>query len=107
MENNDIEQMFCTRLKLQHESGDILYPAKMKNRDTGVIAFRLSNRGNTKADSIDIDDEQTMIDLVLNQGYGVRARTLLTPNSKTGGNSKKRAGLVRINERAIISYQLD
>lgn len=90
----------CYKLKLKHSNGDILYPARMVNRDTGRVAFRLSKGGNTKSDSIEIEEEDEMIKLVTKRGYRVRARTE-KPASQGG-----RTGLYAIDERAIISWQI-
>jgi len=93
----------CLRLKLHHESGDILHPVKVKNKDTGVVAFRVSKGGNTKQDSLEIEDEQSMLDYVLKQDYQVRATSL---NSVTG-SSKKRSGLYRLSQRSILKHELN
>jgi len=87
------------KLILKHSNGDILFPARIKNRDTGIAAFRLSKGGNTKSDSIEIEDEYEMIKLVTKGGYRVRARTE-KPASRGG-----RTGLYAIDQRAIISWQ--
>ncbi|WP_156498491.1 hypothetical protein [Oleiphilus sp. HI0079] len=81
---------------LLHESGDKLYPVRMKNRDNGQVAFRVSKGGtggNTKEAGKEIMDEQEMKNLVLNEGYAVRAET------KTG---TKRRGLFKIDQRSIM-----
>ena len=83
----------CMRLKMTHETGDVLYPVKMKNTKTGKVAFRVSEEGN------EIEDEQIMLDYVVKKGFSVRARTLPT--------STKRDGLYGISKRTIVSYKLD
>lgn len=95
-----MKNIFSEKLILIHQSGDELYPVRMKNRDTGKIAFRLSKKGNTKLDSIEVEDEALMIFKVLNERYMVRARTKLPINR--GG----RAGLYHHNERSIKNYRL-
>lgn len=87
------------RLKMIHETGDVLYPVKMKNTKTGKIAFRVSKEGNKIEDCIEIEDEQLMLDYVVKKDFSVRARTLPT--------STKRDGLYGISKRTIVSYQLD
>jgi hypothetical protein len=87
------------RLKMTHETGDVLYPVKMKNTKTGKVAFRVSEEGNKVEDCIEIEDEQIMLDYVVKKGFSVRARTLPT--------STKRDGLYGINKRKIVSYRLD
>ncbi|ANG63062.1 hypothetical protein A8C75_11650 [Marinobacterium aestuarii] len=91
----------CRRLQLNHIEGDILYPCRMKNQDTGLVAFRLSKGGNTKRDSIEVTDEQEMIRKVTTQGYKVRARTI-EPVSQGG-----RTGLYTLGEQAIRDWTLN
>lgn len=87
MNTSPFSQLFY----LEHRSGDKLYPVRIKNRDTGVVAFRLSKRGNTKKDSIEVTDESVMKSKVLNEGYAVRASTL----------NRSRFGLYRFGAREI------
>lgn len=89
----------CRKLRLVHVSGDILYPARIKDRDTGLLAFRVAKGGNTKSDSTPVMDEDEMIRKVTRQGYRVRARTE-KPASRGG-----RTGLYAIDERAIRSWE--
>lgn len=95
-----MSEQISRKLELVHISGALLYPVRIKNRDTGRIAFRLSKCGNTKDDSIEVEDEQAMIDKVLNENYMVRARTLKTASQ--GGI----AGLYRLRERSIRDYRI-
>jgi len=75
----------------------------MKNRDTGLVAFRVFEQGNKKTDCIEIEDEASMLEYVLKKSYGVRARTLPISSS---GHSKKREGIYKIAQRSITDYQL-
>lgn len=80
---------------LVHESGDKLYPVRIKNRDTGKIAFRVSKGGaggNRKDAGIEVEDEYQMKKYVLEQGYAVRASTV----------DKSRYGLFKIGQRSIL-----
>ena len=55
-------------------TGKEIYPVKMKRRETGNIAFRISaggKGGNTIANCEEVD-EPTMIRKVLDEGYAVR-----------------------------------
>ena len=90
------------KLKLFHESGDVLYPVKVKNNDTAVVAFRVSSGGNKKVDSIEVEDEHSMLDYVVKQKYAVRATSL----TAITGSSKKRSGLYRLDQQSIIKHQL-
>jgi hypothetical protein len=96
------DNKICMKLKLFHESGDVLYPVKVKNKDTGVVAFRVSSGGNKKVDSIEVEDEQTMLDYVVKQKYAVRATSL----TAITGSSKKRSGLYRLDQQSIVKHQL-
>ena len=82
---------FMQTLCLEHTTGDLLYPCKIKNRQTGQSSFRLSKGGNTLSDSIDVNDEEEVKHLVLEMGYAVRASTL----------NGSRAGLYKLNARSI------
>lgn len=93
----DMNDRISKKLVLIHKNGSRLYPVKMKNRDTGHIAFRLSKGGNTKEDSIEIQDELEMINKVIKENYMVRARTI-KPVTKGGAN-----GLYRLMEQSIRS----
>lgn len=60
------------------ETGKEIYPVKMKRRETGNIAFRISlggKGGNTVIASEEVD-ESTMIRKVLEDGYAVRCSSL-------------------------------
>lgn len=91
---------FCRRFRLIHVCGDVLYPVRIKDRDTGELAFRIAKGGNTKDESISVQNEEEMIEKVLRQGFRVRARTE-KPVSRGG-----RAGLYAVDEQAIRSYEL-
>lgn len=95
-----MNERFSNKLELIHVTGASLYPVKVRNRDTGRIAFRLSKAGNTKNDSIEIEDELEMIEKVLNQNYMVRARTL-KPATQGG-----LTGLYRLKERSVRNYRV-
>ena len=87
--------VFSELFYLEHESGDKVYPARMKNKDTGKISFRVSpggTGGNTKEAGMEVDDENEMKRLVISDGYAVRAAT----------KDKKRQGLYKIGTRSII-----
>ena len=88
------------KLLLVHINGAHLYPFRMKNNDTGRVAFRLSKQGNTKSDSVEVEDELEMINKVTKQNYMVRARTI-KPTSQGGV-----VGLYRLKERSISNYRI-
>jgi hypothetical protein len=93
-----MEQKFCTLICMKHESEDLLYPVRIKNRDTGVCAFRVAKSGNSIDDSLEITDEKALIKYVRDLGYSVRASTM----------NKSRGGLYRLGQRSIVgvSYRL-
>lgn len=64
---------FSTLFYLVHESGQHLYPVRMRNGATGHVAFRVSAGGNTKADHIELDDESEVLHHVKELGFAVRA----------------------------------
>lgn len=87
--------LFSNLFYLLHQSGDKLYPVKMKNRDTGKVSFRVSKGGtggNTKESGMEVEDEYQMKKYVLEQGYAVRAST----------KNKSRNGLFKTGQRSII-----
>lgn len=74
-------------------NGTEVFPVKMKRRDTGVIAFRISpggTGGNTLESSEEVD-EDTMIRKALEEGWAVRCKSL-------DGNT---SGLYKKGERSV------
>lgn len=59
-------------------SGKEIYPVKMKRRETGNIAFRVSpgGAGGNTVKASDEVDEPTMIQKVLKEGFAVRCASL-------------------------------
>lgn len=57
------------------DNGDVVYPMRIRDRDTGITAFKISNRGNTNLDAKLVEDEGVLADLVLNRGFRVRCST--------------------------------
>ncbi|MEQ8484340.1 MAG: hypothetical protein RIB46_08245 [Pseudomonadales bacterium] len=84
---------FC----LIHKSGVRLYPVRMKNRDTGRVAYRLSRGGtggNTKEAGVEETDESILIQRV-KEGWAVRAASL----------DRTISGLYKINHRSITDTE--
>lgn len=74
-------------------NGIEVFPVKMKRRETGAIAFRVSpggTNGNT-LEACEEVDEHTMIQKVLVEGYAVRCKSL-------DGNTH---GLYKQGERSV------
>lgn len=89
-----LDVLFSELFYLEHESGDRLYPVRMRNRDTGRVSFRVSvggSGGNTKEAGHEIDDEREVKRLVIEQGYAVRAAT----------KNNARKGLYKIGMKSI------
>lgn len=87
---------FC----LIHKSGDLLYPVRIRDRETGVVAFRLSRggaNGNTKALSLEENDEDLLLSRVVEDGWAIRASTL----------SGRRQGLYKLGRRNVIGIRQD
>lgn len=72
---------------------------RMKNRQTGLIAFRVSKGGtggNTKENGLEVWDENEMVRYVLELGFSVRASTL----------DKKISGLYRPEGRTVAQVRV-
>lgn len=88
-------KQFC----LVHESGELLYPVRIRNRDTGRVSFRISQgglKGNTKEVGIEEDDEAKVFSRVVNEGWAVRASSM----------NKKTTGLYKLGQRSIKDYKI-
>jgi hypothetical protein len=84
------QSLFCHEFYFVHKSGNLLYPVMIRNRDTQRVAFRVAKAGNTRDDSLEVN-EAKMKRLVLQQNYAVRMSTL----------DGKRTGLYRATGTAI------
>lgn len=89
------EEKFSEFFYLEHKTGHKLYPVKVKNRESGVVAFRVSvggKKGNTKEIGQEVHSEQELEKYVKELGYAVRAAT-------KNGEIK---GLYKIGHRSIV-----
>ncbi len=87
------QERFSRAFSFVLNSGKEIFPIKMKRRDTGVVAYRIS-RGGTGGNTLDFSeevDEPTMIRKVLDLGYAVRCASL-------DGKTK---GLYKLGERSV------
>lgn len=81
LKGNDVsvvQERFSRAFCFVLESGKEIYPVKMKRRETGHVAFRVSlggAGGNTLKAGEEVD-EPTMIRKVLNEGFAVRCSSL-------------------------------
>lgn len=73
------------------DTGAKQIPVRMKNQDTGRVAFRLSKIGNTKSDSIEVEEEAEALRLCQTGQYMIRVIT----EGKAGSNALVRTGLGR------------
>lgn len=67
------EDRFDRRFWLEDPSGVRFYPVRVRDRVTGREAFRLSDGGNTKGDSREVQDLQEAARLVVHSGFRIRA----------------------------------
>jgi hypothetical protein len=66
------------RFWFQHESGDRLYPYRIKNRTTGRVAFRAAPPGtgnNITENQIELDHEEDLYRYVFAMGWSTRMRS--------------------------------
>lgn len=94
-----MSEVFGKQFCLIHESGAVLYPIRIKNRDTGKVSFRISQGGkggNTKAIGLEEDDESKVLNRVINEGWAVRVSSL----------DRRTNGLYKIGHKAIKDYKV-
>jgi len=88
-------ELFSYKFYLAHKDGHKLYPIRIKNRESGNIAFRISEGGkggNTKEAGLEVTDEEQVKDYVLNKGFAVRVSTV----------DKNIKGLYKVGHRSIL-----
>jgi len=91
---------FSTRVRFILYDGTVLSPVRVKNRQTGKVAFLLSEGGaggNTRENAIEVVDEDEMAKMVCFQGLAVRASSL----------NRERNGLYRKGKRSVRIVELD
>jgi hypothetical protein len=78
------DEVLAKDFHLIDATGSVLIPMRMKNRDTGVVAFRLHRRGaggNTKENGMrEIMDEREAYRLVQSESWGIRTVCKRTGN---------------------------
>ena len=72
------QERMSRRFSFILNNGIEVFPVQMTRRDTGKIAFRVSpgGTGGNTLDATEEVDEETMVSLVLEQGYAVRCKSL-------------------------------
>lgn len=94
------QERFCSRLKFVLHDGTAVFPVRMKNRDSGKVAFRLTAgnaSGNTKDASEEVENEDQMIDLVCKHNRAIRLSTA----------DGTRQGIYRRTGRSVRFVELD
>jgi hypothetical protein len=93
-----IDEVFGNTFCLIHASGVRLFPVRIRNRDTGKIAFRIS-RGGTGGNTKDAGSEETnefvVFDRVIRDRWSVRVASL----------DCKIEGLYKLNRCSITGYK--
>lgn len=67
---------FAKTFHLVRNDGRKVVPVMMKNRDTGRLAFRVAQRGNTKDGTLEITDEKKLLAYCESGQYQVRVQPL-------------------------------
>ena len=97
------EVTYCRKISLRHLTGDVLFPVKSLNMDTGRETYRYSSGGlggNNKKVAIQETDSEDEITRMVKVGKSVRCRTLPAPGKNM------RDGMYTINGRSIVGYQV-
>ncbi len=89
MERDVFSRSFC----FDHESGDVLYPYRMRNRSTGRYAFRVSAERVVHGRQQEVEEAE-MLRLVLEHNYIVRMSTL--DRERDGGYRPNRPSIVAV-----------
>ena len=93
-----IDEIFGRTFCLIHKAGVRLYPVRVKNRDSGKVAFRISSGGkggNTKDIGSEETDESVVFGKVTVDGWAVRVAS----------RGRKTKGLYKIGEKSITGFE--
>ena len=71
-----LDARFAQTFHLVSNEGRKVVPVRMKNQDTGLVAFRLAKMGNTKDGQREVTDEAELLRLCETGQYQVRAQPL-------------------------------
>ncbi len=71
-----LDARFAQTFHLVSNEGRKIVPVRMKNQDTGLVAFRLAKMGNTKDGQREVTDEAELLRLCETGQYQVRAQPL-------------------------------
>lgn len=98
-EPEKFSEIFSRRFSFELKDGTELFPVRMKNQQTGEVAFRVSQGGaggNTKKGGLEVQDEVEMMRYVLELGYSVRASSL----------DKNTKGLYKANGHSVTQVRM-
>ena len=85
----------CREFWLIDADGRRHFPVRIKNRNTGRIAFNVSDSGNLKSAITEVDAIESVADLVLKKAYSVRVVSEDLP---------RKEGLIGLNKRKMVGY---
>ncbi|WP_232241072.1 hypothetical protein [Serratia plymuthica] len=95
------------KLVLTHETGDLLYPVRIRRKISGRTAFHLVPPGGKKeTDLYETEDADEALELAVRQGFGIRCSTLEPTTMNGKGKLIKRAGLYSVSGGSIKNYFL-
>lgn len=95
------------KLVLTHETGDLLYPVRIRRKISGRTAFHLVPPGGKKeTDLYETEDVDEALELAVRQGFGIRCSTLEPTTMNGKGKLIKRAGLYSVSGGSIKNYFL-
>ena len=79
------ERIFSRRFCFEHTSGDLLYPVRLRNRQTGTLRFRVGKVTTKGEHELEVEEDE-MERLVLEEEYVVRMKD---PNTGRNGGYRK------------------
>jgi hypothetical protein len=87
------DTLYSRKFCFEHESGDLLYPIRIRNLDTGRVAFRVSPTRTIKGKQLEVEEDE-MLRRVLDQGYTVRMKC--PESSRNGGYRRSGTSIRRV-----------
>ncbi len=90
------ERIYSRRFCFEHESGDLLYPVRMKNRETGNLRFRVGTPTTKRPHELEVEEDE-MVRLVLDEDYKVRMKDPET--GRHGGYRKTSPSIVGVRQQ--------
>lgn len=67
------ERVYSRRFCFEHKSGDVLYPVRLRNRQTGALRFRVGKVTTKPPHELEVEEDE-MVRLVLVEDYVVRMK---------------------------------